>query len=160
MQTLAQAIHLATTGKSRTLRGAATELHSKPVGGWPETEQALRQIKDALPLRDARDYTLDEFVGAMYLVDSADRYRSNILDAEWRADEAQAAHRHAEREAEIRDAFAACPALTIGATRVELDSDGYVVQFGAELTAEELAEALPAEWLAAAKRVRALFASR
>lgn len=155
MQTLAQAIHLATSGKSRALRSAALELEGKPVGGWPETEQALRQLRADLPLQSEREYTVEDFVDALYTV-SGDRYRSNVRAAEVQADEAQAAHRHAEHEAAVSAAFAACPALTVGTTRVELDSDGYVVQFGPELTAEELGAALPAEWLASAKRAREL----
>jgi hypothetical protein len=155
MQTLKQAIHLATTGKSRALRSAALELDGKPVGGWPETQQALRQIDDALPLRSEREYASDEFIAAMYTVDSADRYRANIWLKEQRLADAAAEAQRATRETAAKTALAAVPPLTIGTTRVELDSDGYVVQYGPALTAEELGAAIPADWLAAAKRARA-----
>ena len=75
-QSLKQALHLAFTGKSRTLAGCITQLSGKPVGGWPDTQQELRQIRDELPVRSMRAYTVDEFVSAAYIIDSADRYRT------------------------------------------------------------------------------------
>lgn len=77
-QTLKQAIHLAQSGKSRELRSAALELDGKPQGGWPETEQARRAVREALPLRSQRDYTLGEFIEAVYEIDSSDRYRAKF----------------------------------------------------------------------------------
>jgi hypothetical protein len=76
MQSLNQALYLAFTGKSRSLAGCITELAGKPVGGWAETQQAKRHIRDELPVRSMRAYTLDEFISAAYIVDSSDRYRT------------------------------------------------------------------------------------
>lgn len=73
-QTLTQAIHLARTGLSRTMARAAHALDGCPIGSWPETEQARRQIRDDLPARSCRRYTVDQFVDAAYRVDAADRY--------------------------------------------------------------------------------------
>lgn len=77
-QTLKQAIHLATTGESRDLRRAALALDGKPVGGWPETQQARREVRELLPLESLRGYTVLDFIEAAYKLDSADRYRSTI----------------------------------------------------------------------------------
>lgn len=46
-----------------------------PIGDWPETRQALARLRDDLPDRDRRDYTLHELVEALYRVDCAGRYR-------------------------------------------------------------------------------------
>lgn len=78
MQTLKQAIHLATTGHSRNLRRAATALHGCPVGGWGETDQAWRQIEDLLPGHWDRDYTVETFVAAAYTTDHAQRYTTAL----------------------------------------------------------------------------------
>lgn len=75
MQTLKQAIHLARSGKSRDLARAAYYLHGLPVGGWGETSQAMVRIREELPLRADRDYTVGDFVSAAYEV-RGDRYYS------------------------------------------------------------------------------------
>jgi hypothetical protein len=69
-QTLKQALHLVDTGKMRV-----TSLVGLPAGGWGDTQQALRQLREDLPLRSERSYTIDEFVSARYELDHADRYR-------------------------------------------------------------------------------------
>ena len=46
-----------------------------PVGGWPETERAKRNLLDVLPSREERTYTLGELIEALYTVDHAERYR-------------------------------------------------------------------------------------
>jgi len=76
MQTLKQAIHLARTGQDRSLARAAHYLDGCPEGGWGETDQAVRQIQDELPLRGERSYTLREFIEAAYSLDHARRYRT------------------------------------------------------------------------------------
>ena len=78
LQTLDQAVHLAKSGKSKSLSSAACSLLGKPVGGWPETQQAMRELRDELPLRSQREYTVQQFVDAVYITDSADRYRSRL----------------------------------------------------------------------------------
>lgn len=45
-----------------------------PVGGWPETRQAMLQISEHLPRRDERTYTLAEFIDATHGVIASDRY--------------------------------------------------------------------------------------
>jgi hypothetical protein len=78
MQTLKQAIYLAQSGKSRSLVSAAKSLDGCPVGGWPQTEQVRRELRNELPVRSLRSYTADEFISALYTVDSSDRYRSTV----------------------------------------------------------------------------------
>lgn len=73
IQTLKQALYLMTSGQSRSLLSAARSLDGKPLGGWGDTEQARRQLRNELPLRSLRAYTVDEFVDAAYTVHS-DRY--------------------------------------------------------------------------------------
>jgi hypothetical protein len=55
--------------------GLRCGLDGCPVGGWGETEQALRQLAEELPLRQLRAYTVHDLVQALYYVDQADRYR-------------------------------------------------------------------------------------
>lgn len=76
-QTLRKAVYQCLTG--RGLR-EALQLDGCPVGGWPETEQAWNVLLNALPVRDLRSYTVNEFVDAVYRVDSAHRYRARTLD--------------------------------------------------------------------------------
>jgi hypothetical protein len=70
MQTLKQAIAKANRGE---IRGIGS-LDGCPVGGWPETEQAKRQILDSLPSKSDRKYALQELIDALYTV-SNDRYQ-------------------------------------------------------------------------------------
>jgi hypothetical protein len=49
-----------------------------PVGGWPETEQAIRRLADELPA--ARSYSTSALIDAVYLVDHAGRYRTRTED--------------------------------------------------------------------------------
>ena len=44
-----------------------------PVGGWPETRQAMSRIEDELP-RD-RTYTVQQIVDAVYTEDHAGRWQ-------------------------------------------------------------------------------------
>lgn len=76
IQTLKQAVHLISTGKSRELSRAAAALLGQPVGGWPETQQAREHLLNELPIRQYRDYTIDQFVAAVYTVDATDHYRA------------------------------------------------------------------------------------
>lgn len=46
-----------------------------PLGGWPETRQALLRLEDDLPRREHRDYTIWQLVDSLYEVDHAGRYR-------------------------------------------------------------------------------------
>ena len=78
-QTLEQAVHLAKTGKSKSLVIAAKSLLGCPVGGWGQTAQARLQVREELPLRSQRDYTLDEFIAAAYTTNSTDRYVSKLF---------------------------------------------------------------------------------
>ena len=57
--------------------GLRCGLDGCPVGGWPETRQAILRLADDLPRRDRRDYTLWQLVESLYAVNDADRY-------EWR----------------------------------------------------------------------------
>ena len=73
-QTLDQAVTLARRGVSAEWRTVATILHGCPVGGWPETQQALRRIAEAVPVGAA--YTADDLVDALYTVIHADAHSS------------------------------------------------------------------------------------
>ena len=79
-QTLKQAVYLAKSGQSKSLASAANSLLGCPVGGWGETEQAMHRVREELPLRSQRDYTLADFVGAVYTTNSLDRYVSKLWD--------------------------------------------------------------------------------
>ena len=57
--------------------GIGCGLDGCPVGGWPETRQALLRLSDDLPRREHRNYDLYQLVDALYVVNDADRY-------EWR----------------------------------------------------------------------------
>lgn len=73
-QSLAQAVTLIRSGKG--MRDVARcGLSGCPVGGWPETRQAMRRISEALPASDRRSYTVAQLVDAIYVVDAADRYQ-------------------------------------------------------------------------------------
>ena len=48
-----------------------------PAGGWPQTDQAMRQLRDNLPRAVDRSYTLYELIDYALYVNHADRY-------EWR----------------------------------------------------------------------------
>lgn len=69
-QTLKQAIHLATSGKSKSksLAMAASILSGCPEGAWGETRQAKQQMLELLPHRQDRDYTIEEWIEAAYRV--------------------------------------------------------------------------------------------
>lgn len=71
-ETLKHAVAKFHLGRGGYARGG---LAGCPAGGWPETEQAFRRIADALPLRDMRSYTVQQFVEACYFVDHAGRYQ-------------------------------------------------------------------------------------
>jgi hypothetical protein len=90
-QTLTQAM------QTEEIRRALGGLIGCPCGGWPETLQALRQLSDALPYREMRDYTLVDILDAALVLNHADRYawrddaatasarRDRELLADWRA---------------------------------------------------------------------------
>jgi len=59
----------------RRAGGPRCGLDGCPVGGWGETQQALRQLAEDLPLKSERTYSVQQVVDALYDVDSAGRYR-------------------------------------------------------------------------------------
>jgi len=80
MQSLQAAIRIGYAGHDRGLAIATTLLHGCPVGGWGETTRAFRQISDALPATWKRDYTIHDWVDAVYSIDDAQRYRRRTLE--------------------------------------------------------------------------------
>jgi hypothetical protein len=74
-QTLAQAVYLVRTGRSRSLIRGLGQLVGCPEGGWAETSQGWSRLHDELPRRDEREYTADQLVEACLRLDHADRYR-------------------------------------------------------------------------------------
>lgn len=79
-QTLRQALTAIDDPRS-DMKYAAAALRGCPVGGWGETDQAMRQIVEILPHRSMREYSLDDFVAAAYCVDGSERYRSRERDS-------------------------------------------------------------------------------
>jgi hypothetical protein len=72
-QSLKQAVRLARNG---TLRVTACGLDGCPVGmGWPETQQAMQTIMEALPHWSERSYHTYDLIAALYREDSTGRYR-------------------------------------------------------------------------------------
>lgn len=76
LQTLVQAVHLATSGKSKTLQSARNSMLGLPCGGWAETTQGYNQMCGELPSRSLRAYTADQFLEATCYLDHADRFRA------------------------------------------------------------------------------------
>ena len=68
-QSIAQAM------SSPAIRRALNGLVGCAEGGWGDTQQALRHLADALPIRQLRSYTRAELVSAALIVDAAGRYR-------------------------------------------------------------------------------------
>lgn len=60
--------------KNKSIVRALNGLVGCPSGGWPETNQAFRQLREELPRREERNYTMFELVGHCLTVDHADRY--------------------------------------------------------------------------------------
>jgi len=54
---------------------ARNALTGLPLGGWGDTQQAVRLISDCLPIRSERDFTRSDFIDAAYTVDHAGRYQ-------------------------------------------------------------------------------------
>lgn len=152
IQSLAQAVAIARNATRGDMAHAASALAGCPVGGWPETEQAMRAIRDALPLRSTREYTTAEFVSAVYYVDHADRYRSVFArEEEAKRDEriARASRRAVaigRLEIEVR------PAPSRRTISVYVDEDGYICTDGGLW--EEIADRVPAAWIAQARDAR------
>lgn len=72
-QSLAQAIRLVRSG--RGLHGVTRcGLAGCPVGGWPETVQAISRMDDELPFRAERSYTVYDLIEALYEEDHTGRY--------------------------------------------------------------------------------------
>jgi len=61
--------------KNNSVRRAIGGLVGCPVGQWAETAQSMSRLRDDIPRRDARSYTVDELVAAALTIDHADRYQ-------------------------------------------------------------------------------------
>jgi len=160
VKSLEGAVYLARSGKSRDLTRAAVRLDGCPEGGWPETQQAWRDIESWLPLESERSYDVATFVDALYAIDGAGRYRAKIwLERE----EAKRA-----RLAKAQKAARAVPALELEASplpnpytgelqcrtvSVYLDDEGYICTRGGDW--DEVSARVPVEWTQRAKAVRA-----
>jgi hypothetical protein len=72
-QSLKQALKAIRAGKMQGVRCCG--LDGCPVGGWPETQQAIRELAGELPHRSERSYTVHELISALFVIDHADRYR-------------------------------------------------------------------------------------
>lgn len=74
-ESLAACLRALRAGRRPHLARALVALAGCPVGGWGETDQAMRRVADALPFRADRTYTLDGLLDATMRVDTADRWR-------------------------------------------------------------------------------------
>lgn len=72
-QTLDRAMQLIRAGK---LRVDLYGLDGCPVGGWPETQQAILRLSDEIPHRSERSYTVYDLIDRLYTV-VGDRYRAH-----------------------------------------------------------------------------------
>lgn len=73
-QTLKAAVELITSGRGMQ-DVFRCGIDGCPVGGWPETEQAMSRLCDVLPHLSERTYLAAQLVDRLYTVDHADRYR-------------------------------------------------------------------------------------
>lgn len=152
IQSLAQAVAIARNATRGDMAHAASALAGCPVGGWPETEQAMRAIRDALPLRSTREYTTAEFVSAVYYVDHADRYRSVFAREEEERREKRLARAQREAASIKRLEIEVRPAPSRRTISVFVDDEGYICTDGGLW--EEIADRVPAAWIAQAREVR------
>lgn len=60
--------------EDEAVRRACTTLDGLPVGGWPETQQAIRAVANELPLPSERSYTLHDLLTAAFSVGADQRY--------------------------------------------------------------------------------------
>lgn len=77
-QTLSQALFLAETRQDPDLARAARCLDGLPIGDWPDTARALRQIAGSLPLKQEREYTVKDFIRGAYLFGETGPYRTRF----------------------------------------------------------------------------------
>lgn len=74
-----------TTTRKQSLRAAvraiqtgAMQIHGGldglPVGGWPETQQAVRQLEESIPGPWARSYTVEQIIDAVWATDASGRF--------------------------------------------------------------------------------------
>lgn len=54
---------------------AIEQLVGCPVGGWGETDQAMRQVREELPFRAERRYTLGDLIAAVVEEGPSGRYQ-------------------------------------------------------------------------------------
>jgi hypothetical protein len=70
-QTLKQAVAAARAGRLDACRA----LDGCPACWWPETAFAKLRILKALPRRSEREYSIDDLIAALYVVDPPGIYR-------------------------------------------------------------------------------------
>lgn len=73
-------ITMSAAWQRRGVRLAAGTLVGCPVGGWAETMQAKRAIVDELPSRAERDWSVADFLDAVFEINAAERY---VFRASW-----------------------------------------------------------------------------
>lgn len=128
MQTLSSAVQAVTSGRFKS------GLDGLPIGGWPETQRAIRQLTDELPLRCERSYTVSDLIAALYHT-SGDRYVSRAREAHQRRLERAGDH--------------GVPDIMCGRNRVHLDHECMIVVSGPDGSVS-----LPDEWLERAQSAR------
>ena len=64
--------------RDREIRIALNGIVGCPVGGWGETRQAVDRLRDAIPIRQYRAYTIAELIDHALCLDHADRYQWRV----------------------------------------------------------------------------------
>lgn len=84
--TLDQALFLARTGRSKSLRLAAFRMHGIPINDG-RIDEAWNDLAGWLPHRSERDFTINDWVRATNRVDATGRYEATLTSES--SDEAQ-----------------------------------------------------------------------
>jgi hypothetical protein len=69
---------LAAAGRVPAISNALAGLIGKPFGGWGETAQAMGRLREELPWRDERNYTVWQLIDHYLDRDHADRYQLKV----------------------------------------------------------------------------------
>jgi hypothetical protein len=74
MKTIRTAIKHANTPGS-ALHRALNQLAGCPVGGWPETQQAMTAVSEAIPDARSRAWSREQLLDKVMIKDHADRWQ-------------------------------------------------------------------------------------
>lgn len=103
-ESLARCLRELRQGRRRYLAGALRGLAGCPVGAWAETDQAMRQVLGAMPIRMCRAYTLDDLISSTMHVDTHTSRWSLSITIDLHGRQAQARRIDPRRRAPHREA--------------------------------------------------------